>query len=163
MNVAKVFQSGSDRAIRLPDEYRVDADTQIFMIRRLKSSNRHQANRERAQKLVDRCRRAQTEGDTLAVSAITVAELEFGARQTDRPDDELRAMRKLLSPFDRIAFDAVQAPAHYGDVLHDLESVGHPIGAMDLLLAAHALSIPATVVTNNTAYFSRLDGLSVGC
>ncbi len=51
-------------------------------------------------------------GDTLAVSAITDAELEFGARQSDRPDDELRAMRKVFSPFDRIAFDAVQAPAH---------------------------------------------------
>ena len=141
--------------------YLLDADTLIFMIRGLKSSNRHPASRERAQKLVDRCRQAQAEGDTLAVSAITVAELEFGARQSDRPDDELRAMRKVLSPFDRVAFDAVQAPAHYGDVRHDLESLGQPIGAMDLLLAAQALSIPATVVTNNTAHFSRVDGLVV--
>lgn len=76
--------------------YLLDADTRIFMIRGLKSSNRHQASRERAQKLVDRCRQAQTEGDTLAVSAITVAELEFGARQTDRRDDELRAMPQGL-------------------------------------------------------------------
>ena len=103
----------------------LDADTLIFMIRGLKSSNRHQASRERAQKLVDRCRQAQAEGDTLAVSAITVAEREFGARQSDRPDDELRVLRKVLSPFDRVAFDAVQAPAHYGAVRHDLESLGH--------------------------------------
>ncbi len=46
--------------------YRLDADTLIFMIRGLKSSNRHPASRERAQKLVDRCRQAQAEGDTLA-------------------------------------------------------------------------------------------------
>ncbi|MFM9964334.1 MAG: hypothetical protein ACKV2Q_24290 [Planctomycetaceae bacterium] len=90
--------------------YLLDADTRIFMIRRLKSSNRHPSRRERAQKLVERCRQAQTEGDILAVSAITVAEPEFGARQSDRPDDELRAMHKVLSPFDRVAFDAVQAP-----------------------------------------------------
>lgn len=141
--------------------YLLDADTLIFMIRGLKSSNRHQASRERARKLVDRCRQAQAEGDTLAVSAITAAELEFGARQSELPDDELRAMRKVLVPFDRLAFDAVQAPARYGDVRHELESLGLPIGAMDLLLAAHALSIPATVVTNNTAHFSRVDGLSV--
>ena len=72
--------------------YLLDTDKLIFMIRGLKSSNRHQASRDRAQKLVDRCRQSQAAGDALAVSAITVAELEFGARQSDRPDDELRAM-----------------------------------------------------------------------
>jgi tRNA(fMet)-specific endonuclease VapC len=141
--------------------YLLDTDTLIFMIRGLKSSNRHQASRERAQKLVDRCRQTQADGDTLAVSAITVAELEFGARQSDRPDDELRAMHKVLSPFDRVDFDAIQAPARYGDVRHDLEAVGQPIGAMDLLIAAHALSLQATLVTNNTAHFARVGGLPV--
>ena len=97
----------------------------------------------------------------MAVSAITVAELEFGARQSDRPHDELCAMHKVLSPFDRIDFDAVQAPARYGDVRHDLEAAGQPIGAMDLLIAAHALSIQATLVTNNVAHFARVDGLVV--
>jgi len=87
----------------------LDTDTLIFMIRGLKSSNRLQASRDRAQKLVDRCRQAQANGDTLAVSAITVAELEFGARQSDRLDDELRAMHKVLSPFDRVDFDAIQS------------------------------------------------------
>ena len=48
--------------------YLLDADTLIFMIFGLKSSHRHQASRERAQKLVDRCRQAQAEGDTLADS-----------------------------------------------------------------------------------------------
>ena len=141
--------------------YLLDTDTLIFMIRGLKSSNRHQASRDRAQKLVDRCRQSQAAGDALAVSAITVAELEFGARQTDRPDDELRAMHKVLSPFDRIDFDAAKAPARYGDVRHDLEAAGQSIGAMDLLIAAHALSLQATLVTNNTAHFARVCGLSV--
>ena len=66
----------------------LDADTLIFMIRGLKSSNRHQASRAWAQKLVDRCHQAQAEGDTLAVSAITVAKPELGARQSDRPDSK---------------------------------------------------------------------------
>lgn len=141
--------------------YLLDTDTLIFMIRGLKSSNRHQASRDRAQKLVARCRLAQADGDTLAVSAITVAELEFGARQSDRPDDERRAMHKVLAPFDSLDFDAIQAPARYGEVRHDLEAAGQPIGAMDLLIAAHALSIQATLVTNNTAHFRRIGGLSV--
>ncbi len=59
------------RHLFLCRSYLLDADTLIFMIRGLKLSNRHQARRERAQKLVDRCRRAQTEGDALTVSAIT--------------------------------------------------------------------------------------------
>jgi tRNA(fMet)-specific endonuclease VapC len=141
--------------------YLLDTDTLIFMIRGLKSTNRHQASRERAQKLVDRCRQAQADGDTLTVSAITVAELEFGSRGSDRPDEERRALHKVLSPFDRVDFDAVQAPARYGDVRHDLEAAGQPIGAMDLLIAAHALSIQATLVTNNTAHFARVGGLPV--
>lgn len=141
--------------------YLLDTDTLIFMIRGLKSSNRHQGSRERAQKLVDRCRQTQANEDTLAVSAITVAELEFGARQSDRPDDELLAMHKVLTPFDRVDFDAIRAPARYGEVRHDLEAAGQPIGAMDLLIAAHALSIQATLVTNNTAHFARVRGLSV--
>lgn len=141
--------------------YLLDTDTLIFMIRGIKSSNRDQARHDRAQKLVDHCRKSQAAGDTLAVSAITVAELEFGARQSERSDDELRAVHKILSPFDRFDFDAVQAPARYGDVRHDLESVGQPIGAMDLLIAAHSLSLQATLVTNNTAHFSRVRGLRI--
>ncbi len=141
--------------------YLLDTDTVIFMIRGTKSSNRQQASRDRALKLVDRCRQAQANGDTLAVSAITVAELEFGARRSDRPDDELRAMHKVLSPFCRVDFDANRAPPRYGDIRHELETVGQPIGAMDLLIAAHALSMQATLVTNNLAHFTRVSGLVV--
>lgn len=43
----------------------------------------------------------------------------------------------------------------------DLESKGVPIGAMDLLIAAHALALDATLVTNNRAHFSRIAGLRI--
>ncbi len=141
--------------------YLLDTDILIFMIRGMKSSNRQQASRDRAQKLVDRCRQAQAHGDNVAVSAITIAELEFGVQQSDRPEDELRAIQKVLSPFDRVDFDAIQAPAKYGEVRHVLESTGLPIGAMDLLIAAHALSLQATLVTNNAGHFSRVSGLVI--
>jgi tRNA(fMet)-specific endonuclease VapC len=53
------------------------------------------------------------------------------------------------------------SPAHYGRVRHELERAGKMIGAMDLLIAAHALAIAATLVTNNLAHFQRISGLSV--
>jgi tRNA(fMet)-specific endonuclease VapC len=46
-------------------------------------------------------------------------------------------------------------------VRHELERAGKMIGAMDLLIAAHALAIAATLVTNNLAHFQRISGLSV--
>ena len=141
--------------------YLFDTDTLIFMIRGSKTSNRNQTNRERAQTLVKRCRESQLAGHTLAVSAISVAELEFGARLAENVDRELQAIHKILSPFELLDFDAVNAPARYGNIRHELESIGQPIGAMDLLIAAHSVSIQATLVTNNTAHFSRITGLSI--
>jgi tRNA(fMet)-specific endonuclease VapC len=52
-------------------------------------------------------------------------------------------------------------PAFCGPIRHELEQAGQAIGAMDLLIAAHALAITATLVTNNLAHFQRISGLSV--
>jgi predicted nucleic acid-binding protein len=60
--------------------YLLDTDTLIYMVRGLKASACRQV-RERAADLVARCRRAQKEGHVAGVSAITVSELEFGARK----------------------------------------------------------------------------------
>jgi tRNA(fMet)-specific endonuclease VapC len=49
----------------------------------------------------------------------------------------------------------------YGDIRTDLEKAGTPIGAMDMLIAAHALSLGVALVTNNTREFSRIPSLDV--
>jgi predicted nucleic acid-binding protein len=59
--------------------YLLDTDILMFMLRGLKASRRP-AQRQRAQELVERCRRFQAGGDSVALSAVTVSELEFGAR-----------------------------------------------------------------------------------
>ena len=136
----------------------LDTDTLIFMVRGLKP-NRRAAQRQRAQKLLDRCRQAQAEGDTVALSAVTVSELEFGAQNSADYVAEIAAVRKVLTPFEIYDYDAVSCPAHYGRIRHELDGKGQTIGSMDLLIAAHALALDASLVTNNLAHFSRVPGL----
>jgi tRNA(fMet)-specific endonuclease VapC len=138
--------------------YLLDTDTLIFMVRGLKSSRRP-AQRRRAQELVDRCREIQAGGNSVGLSAITVSELEFGARNGGRYESEIAAVGKVLLPFDIYDYDSIGCPPHCGRIRHELESQGITIGAMDLLLAAHAYALDATLVSSNLAHFSRVTGL----
>ncbi len=97
----------------------------------------------------------------VGLSAITVSELEFGAHNSGDYDTEIAAVGKILTPFDVFAYDDTTCPVHYGRIRHELEQAGQTIGAMDLLIAAHALSLTATLVTNNLAHFRRISDLSV--
>ena len=138
--------------------YLLDTDTVIFLLRGLKS-RRRPSQRKRAENLVRRCRDAQSAGDIVGLSAITVSELEFGARSSGQYESEQEAIRKVLTPFDICSYDAVSCPSHYGRIRYELETRGMTIGSMDLLIAAHALALDATLVTNNTTHFSRVAGL----
>jgi tRNA(fMet)-specific endonuclease VapC len=141
--------------------YILDTDMVIFMLRGLKAPARQRARRARALALVARCREAEAQGDVVGLSAITVSELEFGAHNSGDYDTEMTALRKILTPFVEFDYDGTACPAHYGRIRHELELAGQTIGAMDLLIAAHALALAATLVTNNLAHFQRVSGLSV--
>jgi tRNA(fMet)-specific endonuclease VapC len=133
----------------------------IFMLRGLRAPARQRARRDKALALVARCRETQAKGDAVGLSAITVSELEFGAYNSRNYDAEIAAVRKVLTPFDILDYDGATCPAHYGRVRHELEQAGQAIGAMDLLIAAHALALGATLVTNNLTHFQRISGLAV--
>jgi tRNA(fMet)-specific endonuclease VapC len=141
--------------------YVLDTDTVIDMLRGLKAPPRHRARRDKALALVARCREAQSRGEAVGLSAITVAELEFGACNSVDYEAEIAAVRKLLTPFEILDFNGTTCPPHYGRIRHLLEQAGQAIGAMDLLIAAHAVALGATLVTNNLAHFQRVSGLSV--
>jgi tRNA(fMet)-specific endonuclease VapC len=141
--------------------YLLDTDTIIFMLRGLRAPARQRARRDKARALVARCRDAQAKGDVVGLSAITVSELEYGACNSADYDAEIVAVRKLLTPFEILDYDGATCPAHYGRLRHELERAGKMIGAMDLLIAAHALALAATLVTNNLAHFQRISGLTV--
>ena len=95
----------------------------------------------------------------MAVSIITAAELRFGAAKSGSPR-LLSRVETLLQRLDVLPFD-VPADAEYASVRVELETAGKPIGPNDLLIAAHARSLGTTIVTANTAEFSRVRGLNV--
>jgi tRNA(fMet)-specific endonuclease VapC len=116
---------------------------------------------ERARQLRKRCRSAQQDGNTLGISTIVVAELEYGARCGDRYVEEMALVHRLLRPFKAFPWDAVDCPWHYAKTRVDLENAGQTIGNMDLLIAAHGLSLHATLVTDNRSHFERVPGLKI--
>lgn len=97
---------------------------------------------------------------TLFISAITIAELEYGCDRSADPTQNRFALTEFLSPFTLLPFDESTARA-YGEIRVDLERVGTPIDSMDLMIAAHALAKKMTVVTNNTREFKRVIGLTI--
>ena len=95
----------------------------------------------------------------LVISAITVCELEYGASKSTNPEKNRQTLVKFLAPFEICPFNE-QAASHYGDIRAHFERSGNLIGAMDLLIAAHARSLSLTLVTNNLSEFERVPGLS---
>jgi tRNA(fMet)-specific endonuclease VapC len=95
----------------------------------------------------------------LRISAITLAELRYGA---DRKGS--RKLHALIDTFaatiEAVPFDEVAA-AEFGRIGSMLAERGTPIGEFDVLIAAHAVSLRCTLVTNNVRHFSRVPGLSV--
>jgi tRNA(fMet)-specific endonuclease VapC len=95
----------------------------------------------------------------LCVSAITVAELRYGATR--------RGSAKLHNLIDTFTGNVGVMPfddscaAHFGSVAAELASRGAPIGEFDVLIAAHAIALSATLVTNNVKHFERVRGLHV--
>ena len=98
--------------------------------------------------------------EDLCISAITMAELEFGVCNSSRPDQNRMALLLFLSRISVIPFDA-DAAREYGMIRADLTKKGTLIGANDLLIAAHARSLGLTLVTNNTREFDRVENLRV--
>ena len=96
----------------------------------------------------------------LCISSITMAELEYGIANSSRPSRNRLALSLFLSGIDVMPFDE-KAATEYGIIRKQLSDCGRMIGANDLLIAAHAKSLGLTLVTNNTAEFSRINGLDV--
>lgn len=96
----------------------------------------------------------------IAISAITVAELAFGASKSKQQARNQAALSQFLAPLIVVPFDAGAAQI-YGKVRAWLESQGTPIGALDLLIAAQALHLNLPLVTNNTKEFERIPDLKV--
>ena len=94
-----------------------------------------------------------------AISSITHAELQFGVEKSKKKDINQNALDEFLLPLTILPFHGKKLVASYGEIRAFLESKGKTIGPLDTLIAAHALSLDLTIVSNNIKEFSRIPDL----
>jgi tRNA(fMet)-specific endonuclease VapC len=95
----------------------------------------------------------------ICTSILVAAELRFGAAKK-RSDRLTVQLESILSAIDIQPFDA-PADAAYAELRAQLEAAGAPIGANDMLIAAHALATRCILVTDNEREFGRVAGLTI--
>jgi tRNA(fMet)-specific endonuclease VapC len=93
----------------------------------------------------------------VGLCSVVAAELAFGVAKSGSLRNR-QALEMFLAPLTILPFDQ-QASWFYGDLRADLQKRGTPIGSLDTLIAAHALSQQSTLVTNNTREFALVPGL----
>ena len=98
--------------------------------------------------------------DELCLSSVAMAELRYGAAKSRRKRANHRLLDTLAEEVRCVDFD-VHAAATYGDVRTALEKRGKPLGAYDMLIAAHALSLGLVLITDNEREFKRVRSLVV--
>ena len=126
--------------------YMLDADTCSYIMKR---SNQTVVKRLRAVPVTDVC-----------ISVITKSELRYGVEVSPRRDQDATALRAFLPHVEVLEFPE-DAATHYAQIRADLKKRGQMIGANDLFIAAHARSLGLRLVTNNTAEFGRVKGLTL--
>lgn len=99
------------------------------------------------------------EPGSVCLSAVTASELAYGVAKTGSSRNRTK-LEEFLLPFEIVPFD-LECAWRYGDVRSELERRGTPIGPLDMQIAAHALTLDRTLVTNNTGEFRRVKGLSI--
>lgn len=123
--------------------YLLDTNTCIYLINR--------------QPEVVFARFAQLRIGDIGISSITGAELDFGVAKSGSTRNR-QALDKFLAPLEILPFGE-DAMREYGPLRTHLERQGTPIGALDTLIAAHALALSCTLVTNNLREFQRIPQL----
>jgi tRNA(fMet)-specific endonuclease VapC len=96
--------------------------------------------------------------DALAISTVVLAELYYGAARHTKSIIIRKEINNFVARLTVIPWDEVAAD-HYGLIRTTLEKQGTPIGAMDMMIAAHARSCKATLVSNNIKHFKKIPGL----
>jgi tRNA(fMet)-specific endonuclease VapC len=96
----------------------------------------------------------------VCISSITLSELMYGVQKSQHQEKNKAALEEFLSPIDILSFDQ-DAAFCYGEIRALLEKSGMIIGPLDMMIAAHAKSVNAVIVTNNTKEFSRVVHLKI--
>ena len=105
-------------------------------------------------------RLATAKPDSLAISAVTRAELMFGLEKRGNPRELTRLIHGFLDRVAVMPWDA-HAADHFAKLRALLERGGTPIGIFDTMIAGHALALKATLVTNNQKHFQKVKALKI--
>lgn len=97
----------------------------------------------------------------IKLSAISIAELEYGAAKSNKRDQNRIALLNFVSSFDILPFNENDAE-YYGQIRAFLEKTGKIIGAYDMQIAAQALSNNLILITNNIREFKRIPDIKLG-
>ena len=127
-------------------QFMLDTNICIFLIK------------QKPKQVVDRLQ--ETSASDVGISSITLSELEYGVCKSRRREQNRAALIEFLAPLEVLPYDDMAAQ-NYGELRSFLEARGTRIGSLDMLIAAHACSIQCTLVTNNTAEFSRVPRLKL--
>ncbi len=125
--------------------YMLDTNICIYVIK-----NRPEGLRERFNRL----------SDQLCISAVTLAEIIYGAEKSARPIENLAVVDQFAARLDVLPFGE-RAATHYGQIRADLERAGHPVGLHDMMIGGHARSEGLILVSNDLREFQRIEGLRV--
>jgi len=128
-------------------KYMLDTNICIYIIK------------QKPENVIERLRR--TPVSDIGVSSITLSELEYGVMKSAKPEQNKLALAQFIAPIEIYAYDDVAAQ-HFGKIRANLERQGTPIGSLDLLIAAHALSVDSLLITNNESEFKRVSNLKIG-
>ena len=96
----------------------------------------------------------------VAISSITYSELMYGVYRSQHQEKNRDILARLAESLDVMPYDLLAAE-HYGEIRAILEKQGQPIGSLDMLIAAHALSLSLILVTNNAHEFKRVENLQL--
>ena len=127
-------------------QFMLDTNTCIYIIKRKPS------------KVIERFKRTQV--SQIGISPITLSELLYGVSKSSNPERNQVALTQFIAPLEILPYGD-EAAQYYGGLRVHLESKGTPIGSLDMLIAAHALSIACTLVTNNEKDFFRIPNLKI--
>ncbi len=93
----------------------------------------------------------------LCISVMTRAELKYGLKRLPREHRLHVAVRQFLGIVRTLPWDS-EAADLYADIRHQLKTSGRPVGALDMMIAAHSLSVGAVLVTNNSRHYQCIEG-----
>ncbi len=116
------------------------------------------AMKQKPEKVLQRLKEVLNDG--ICISAITLAELEYGMKHSSNPAKNEQALLCFLLPLTILPFGPAAA-LEYGAIRAYLQSQGTPIGPLDMLIAGHARAEGITLVTNNTREFERVPKLQL--